>query len=76
MQVLSSEAVVGIGVGAGVLVLVALVIAAVLLCARSAHQENIFFIWNFPSHVDPPQILSVPVINNLKEYLELVEPQV
>ena len=66
---------VGIGVGAGVLVLVALVIAAVLLCARSA-QENIFFIWNFPSHVDPPQILSVPVINNLKEYLELVEPQV
>ena len=39
--------------GAGVLVLVALVIAAVLLCARSA-QENIFFIWNFPSHVDPP----------------------
>ena len=34
LQVLSTEAVVGIGVGAGVLVVVALVIAAVLLCAR------------------------------------------
>merc|ERR1719288_645771 len=37
-SVLSNEAIVGIGVGAGVLVVVALVIAAVLICARSSDE--------------------------------------
>ena len=40
LQVLSTELVVGIGVGAGVLVVVALVIAAVLLCARSVTNTS------------------------------------
>ena len=40
LQVLSTEAVVGIGVGAGVLVVVALVIAAVLLCARYVIRDS------------------------------------
>jgi len=39
-SVLSTELVVGIGVGAGVLVVVALVIAAVLLCARGSDEGN------------------------------------
>lgn len=39
-SVLSTEAVVGIGVGAGVLVVVALIIAAVLLCARGNDEGN------------------------------------
>jgi len=39
-SVLSNEAIVGIGVGAGVLVVVALVIAAVLICARSGDDGS------------------------------------
>ena len=39
-QVLSTEAIIGIGVGAGVIVVIALVIAAVLLCARSVKNNS------------------------------------
>jgi len=36
--VLSTEAIVGIGIGAGVLVIIALIVAGVLICARSSDE--------------------------------------